>query len=169
MFASDPVTNNRGWRYWFFGEGVGATAALMLVIYFYFIPWEPRADQGVEIFCLMLLFGHFLVWYANAQSSGLVSATDRANLADDQLPVRAMILSMMSVGVCVIALVLAAFVWTLHFTQGFTPGVVGLSWAKVGIITAVVRLCWGDLTLNATMLGRTQRYRPEYGAEGPHR
>lgn len=159
LFSSDPVKNNTGWRFWFFGEGAGATATLLLAIYLWFIPWEPQSVSGA--FLWMLVFAHAIAWYTDAQQSGLVSATSRRNLGNDKLPVQAMILSMMPVGVCAISLVLAGFVWFLHFQQGFEPGVLGLSLSKLGVISVVVRVCWSDLTHNATMLGRTQRLTPE--------
>jgi|CXWL01.1.fsa_nt_gi hypothetical protein len=162
---NDPVQNNKGWRFWFFGEGAGATAAIMLAVYLWLIPWEPTVTQGVRIAVLWLGFAHAIAWYTDAQQSGLVSATDRRNLGNDKLPVQAMILSVLSVGICVIALVLAGFVWFLHFQQGFDPGVLGLSLSKLGVISVVMRVCWSDLTHNATMLGRAQRLTPEMRVE----
>lgn len=161
----DPVRNNKGWRFWFFGEGAGATAMILLMIYLWLIPWEPAKDDGVMIALLWLGFAHAIAWYTDAQQSGLVSATDRRNLGNDKLPVQAMILSVLPVGICVIALVLAGFVWFLHFQQGFDPGVIGLSPAKLGVISVVIRVCWSDLTHNATMLGRTQRLMPEMNVQ----
>ena len=166
MFGkSDPVKNNKGWRFWFFGEGAGATAMILLMVYLWLIPWEPAKEDGVMIALLWLGFAHAIAWYTDAQQSGLVSATDRRNLGNDKLPVQAMILSVLPVGVCVIALVLAGFVWFLHFQQGFEPGVIGLSPAKLGVISVVIRVCWSDLTHNATMLGRTQRLMPEMNVQ----
>lgn len=162
---SDPVKNNKGWRFWFFGEGAGATAAIMLAVYLWLIPWEPTVEEGVKIALLWLGFAHAIAWYTDAQQSGLVSATDRRNLGNDKLPVQAMILSVLPVGVCIIALVLAGFVWFLHFQQDFTPGVIGLSLSKLGAISVVIRVCWSDLTHNATMLGRAQRLTPEMRME----
>jgi hypothetical protein len=156
----DPVKNNTGMRSLFFGEATGLTAAVFLTIYLY-STWEPKTLP--ETFIAMLIFAHFVVWYGNAQSSGLVSATSRRNLGDDSIPVSSAILSMLPIVVCLVALALAGYAWAQHFWTANhpEPGVVGLSWPKIGIISVVFRLCWNDITLTAMMIARTARLNPE--------
>lgn len=156
---SDPVKNNQGWRAFFFGEKTGFTASVPLAIYF-FSSYEPTDPFQVGL--SWFLFSQAVAWYANAQSSGVVSATSRRNIGKDGLPVGAMVFSSLPVVTCIIVLALAGWVWgQFLFFKGPEPGIVGLSLPKLAVMSVVIRVCVGDLIHNATMINRAARLNPE--------
>lgn len=162
----NPLAKGTLAHWMIFGEGTAITLGVIIGSWLWPL-WALRPTDVYWSTTMGISAGYLCILYSNAQSSSVVAMTARTQLADDKMPVRAMVISMIPIIVNLIAIVLNA-VATVYIIPNGTDArwmlIQPEEWAFMGMTTLA---CWGDLRHNATMIGRAQRYRQEVGMEGP--